>query len=171
MTAGCGGMVLTDNKKWAGRIEDLTNCDQRRDYKVRYNYSISDLNAALGLSQLAKLSEFVKRRREIAARYIKTLQPTRFYYWAGQEDESPNFYRFLVGDTQSYQPLIKKLRSHGIQAISPIEPYQLLHRYLKLPHRQFPVAELVSRSVFSLPIYPALQDQDAAYICKMLKKL
>ena len=171
MTAGYGGMVLSDQKKYHDRILDLTLFDQRKDYKVRYNYYLSDVSAALGLSQFKKLPSFVKRRQEIAARYLKVLYSSPFYYWEGKKEDKPNYYRFLVGCLKPYSELIRKFAKHKIEVISPIEPYQLLHRYLGQSSKDYPVAEAIARTVVSLPVYPALSNFDINKICTVLKQI
>jgi perosamine synthetase len=171
IASGYGGMVLTNHRSFASRITDLTHYDQRHNYKVRYNYCLSDLNAALGLSQLAKLKSFVDRRTVIAKKYAEALQDSSFYYWTGRPGEKPNFYRFITGTAESFTLHLKKLKQAGIQAISPIEPYQLLHRYLKLNPKAYPVAEAISRAVISLPLYPALNAQDVSKVCSVLRNL
>lgn len=171
MTTGYGGMVLTRHSKYAQKILDLTHFDQRRDYKVRYNYSLSDLSSALGLSQVTKLDSWIKKRRATALRYIKALQGTDLFFWTGREQESPNFYRFVAGNLQPFQNHVKKMNRLGIQVISPLEPYQLLHRYLGLNLKSFPAAEAASRSLISLPIYPSLKENEIKRICKVLGSL
>lgn len=169
MTTGYGGMVLTNRKSYASVIRDLMRYDQRRDYKVRYNYCLSDVQAALGLSQLEKLSNFVKRRQLIAQRYLDVLKYTPYYYWTGRENETPNYYRFIIGDMEHYSKTIRKFQRRGIECISPIEPYQLLHRYLGVSRKKYPVAETISRSVVSIPVYPSLTERQVDKICSTIR--
>ncbi|MBI3855168.1 MAG: DegT/DnrJ/EryC1/StrS aminotransferase family protein, partial [Planctomycetes bacterium] len=69
MATGHGGAVLARDRVVVRRIADLVEYDNRDDYKVRHNYRMSALVAALGRAQLAKLADFVKRRRRIADYY------------------------------------------------------------------------------------------------------
>ncbi len=64
-------MVLSDSEDLISRINDLREYDNRDDYILRYNYKMTDIQAALGLSQLSFLEKFIERRREIAARYFQ----------------------------------------------------------------------------------------------------
>ena len=89
MATGHGGAVLARDRAAAGRIADLVEYDNREDYRVRYNYRMSGLVAAVGRAQLAKVSEFVKRRRRIADYYHRTLE-------LGEPPPGHVFYRFLL---------------------------------------------------------------------------
>jgi len=78
VTAGGGGMVVTDNKTWAKHAAYLTS--QARDTPteyihgdIGYNYRLSNLHAALGLAQMEKLDEYVAVKRQIAAKYTAEL--------------------------------------------------------------------------------------------------
>jgi perosamine synthetase len=77
VTAGGGGMIVTDNAAWAERVRALST--QARDgdrYRYReagFNYRLPNLNAALGLAQLGRLDEMLVAKRSIAARYDEAL--------------------------------------------------------------------------------------------------
>lgn len=78
VTAGSGGMVVTDNEDWAREASYLTSQarDKPTEYihgKVGYNYRLSNLHAALGLAQMEILDEYVRVKRSIAAGYIEGL--------------------------------------------------------------------------------------------------
>ena len=168
MTTGYGGMLLTDSQSRFNSIRDLTHYDQRRDYKVRYNYCLSDINAALGLSQLERLDQFLKRRKTIAKRFLEALKKTSLFFWCGREGESPNYYRLPCGDIKEWKALQKYFLKNKINVINPLEPFQLLHRYLNQSARMFPVAETISRSIISLPIYPSLRDSEIERVCRSI---
>lgn len=172
IASGYGGMVLTRNRKWAEKIRDLCLYDRRKDYKVRYNYCLSDIHAALGLSQFQKLDGFLKTRRQIAERYQKALSGNSgIHVWKGKTGDKPNFYRFLIAGSRDASYYADYFKQQGIRAISPIEPYQLLHRYLGLASKDFPVAEWAAKHVISVPLYPTLANPQIHNICTALKSL
>jgi dTDP-4-amino-4,6-dideoxygalactose transaminase len=71
ITTGEGGMVLSNSKEMLHRVRDLRECDQKDDPGVRYNYKMTDMQAALGIAQLGQLDGFIKARRSIAQRYTE----------------------------------------------------------------------------------------------------
>ena len=73
---GEGGMILSNSKELLERIRDLHNYDFKPDYKVRYNYKLTDLQAALGISQMNHLPHFIKKRQQIAGIYNKEFKDT-----------------------------------------------------------------------------------------------
>lgn len=78
ITSGGGGLVVTDNERWAERARYL--CTQAKDdpleyvhHHIGYNYRLTNLQAALGVAQLERLGEYVERKRGIAQRYAQAL--------------------------------------------------------------------------------------------------
>ena len=77
MTTGEGGMIVTDNKKWAENAKSLRNhCFGEPRFlhkKVGYNYRMTNIQAAIGVAQLEKIDEYVEKRRSYAKLYNKLL--------------------------------------------------------------------------------------------------
>lgn len=147
--AGQGGAVATDRADLAARIRDLVDYDKRETYRLRFNYRMSDLTAAVARAQLARLSEFVKARRRIADYYNKRFAelPLGLPRARGHQ-----YYRYVVRAPGTADRLMKHLARHGIESKRPV--FRPLHRYLGL--RGFPETERRWRESVSLPIYPTL---------------
>jgi perosamine synthetase len=167
LATGYGGMVATNNKRLAERIKNLREFDNRADYITRYNYQMGDWQAALGLSQLAQLDSFIKRRREIARLYDNALAGNTgiMYRQAVRRESHPSWLRYIVG-VKKQSEFLTRLHKKGIEAKRPV--FKPLHRYLGLSPRQFPVTEYIYKTAVSLPIYPSLSKQAAAYIAKSI---
>src|SRR6185295_1890467 len=146
MATGHGGAVLARDKAVVARIADLVEYDNRDDYKVRHNYRMSALAAAIGRAQLAKLPEFVKRRRKIADYYYGTLE-------LGEPPPGHVFYRCVLR-TGPVERFVRFMASRGIDCKRPV--YRPLHRYLGAPSGEFPGAEELHRHWASIPLYPSL---------------
>ena len=74
MTTGEGGMLLSNDERILSAARDLREYDQKDDDRPRFNYKMTDFQAALGLAQLAQLPRFLDRRQAIAARYSARLR-------------------------------------------------------------------------------------------------
>jgi perosamine synthetase len=156
IATGHGGAVATRDRRLLARIRDLVQYDNRDDYRVRHNYRMSALGAALGASQLSRLPEFVKRRRRIAEYYYRTLG-------LGPLPDGHVFYRVIlrVGPVER---CVRLLAARGVECKRPV--YRPLHRCLGRPRGDFPGAEELHRSWASLPVYPGLRDADRALVAR-----
>lgn len=170
VTAGAGGMLVSSDAGLLARARDLREYDKRPDYKIRYNYQMTDLAAAVGRTQLARLGAFAGRRRQIAERYreaFKEIPGLRFQEPA--PGAGPFGYRFVVRAGREAGKVCKALAERGVEAIQPIAPYQLLHRYLGEDPAAFPEAESLAREAVSLPVYPSLTDVEQDRVITAVK--
>src|SRR5439155_1804338 len=74
LTAGEGGMVLGREESLVGRVQTLRQYDEQDSLERAFNYKMTDMQAALGLCQVARLESFLARRRAIAARYHEAVR-------------------------------------------------------------------------------------------------
>jgi dTDP-4-amino-4,6-dideoxygalactose transaminase len=147
MATGHGGAVVARDRVIVRRIADLVDYDNREDYRVRHNYRMSALVAAVGRAQLAKVPDFVKRRRRIADYYYGTLE-------LGEPPPGHVFYRFVLR-TGPVERFVRFMASRGIDCKRPV--FRPLHRYLAAPSGEFPGAEERHRHWASIPLYPSLR--------------
>ena len=163
LTTGEGGMVAGSDPALLARIRDLREYDEREDLVPRFNYKLTDLGAALGRSQLARLPEFIARRGALAEAYRRGL---------GRACQLPPdasggrhvYHRFVIGVEPPLDPLIKSLESRGVQCRRPV--WRPLHR--ALGREGFPRADALWESSLSIPCYPALTDADARRVSDAL---
>lgn len=169
ITTGYGGMLVSKNYEFVEKARDYREFDCRKKYKPRFNFQMSDLQAAIGKVQLKKLPLFLEKRKKIANEYYKILPKNKVWPPYDIENKEPNFYRFLI---RSNKPRIIKdsLEKEGIKTIIPIETYELLHRYLNENPAHFPVSENISKTTLSLPIYPSLNSSNITRIKFILKE-
>ena len=161
MATGHGGAVVARDRAIVRRIADLVEYDNREDYRVRHNYRMSALAAGVGQAQLAKVPEFVKRRRRIADYYYRTLE-------LGEAPPGHVFYRFLlrVGPVERF---VRKMASRGIECKRPV--FRPLHRYAARPSGEFPGAEELHRHWASIPLYPSLTRGDMERVADAAREL
>lgn len=171
ITTGHGGMLVTNNRKYYKIVRDLIHYDQRKDYKVRYNYQLTDFAAAIGNVQFKRIDSLFKKRRYIASKYIPILEKQKdIEFWPKKEDKKLNHYRFMIKfkDKKTRDSFKLNLAKKGVSTVIPIESYQLLHRYLKLPKKDFPNAEDISNTTLALPIHPNLTKSEITRITDAL---
>jgi dTDP-4-amino-4,6-dideoxygalactose transaminase len=159
ITTGEGGMVLSDSEELLENIRDIRNYDNKEDYKVRYNYKMTDFQASLGLSQLKKLPYILKRRRNIANRYIESLEGLPISLPRNIESRDNIYYRFVIG-VKNIDSVIKDFWERGIECKKPI--FKPIHHYLGL--KGFKNSEYAYNSFISIPIYPSLSDNEVEKI-------
>lgn len=172
MTTGHGGMVYSKTKRLIENIKDYREFDCRRSYYPRFNFKMTDFQAALGISQLKKLSYFIKRRKAIAKKYIEAIQSNKcIELQNASSDEEPVYYRFVIRKDKGIRQLQRYFLRKGINTIVPIESYELLHRYLKLDRRSFNCAEAIAKTTLSIPLYPALTNKEVDVISQALREI
>lgn len=157
ITTGEGGMVLSRSAPLLAEARDRRDYDGRQDYRQRFNYKMSDVQAALGRSQLRKLSRFVNRRRAIARRYHAALESATQCYTP--PDEQAGCYRYVV-HVSDVDGFASEMLRHGVECKRPV--YQPLHTVVGA--QSCSNADRVFQHALSLPLYPSLSDDDAAAI-------
>lgn len=160
-SGGQGGMIISKEKKLIDKVRDYREFDLKSDEKRRFNFQMTDIQAAIGREQLKKLPLFLKRREEIFQKYKKAgldlldidshdthLEPVRYR---------------AVMKTKNPKKIIEKLDKNGIKAIIPIQDWELLGNKKKYQN----ALKLAKESV-SLPIYPTLTNKDIDIILESL---
>jgi dTDP-4-amino-4,6-dideoxygalactose transaminase len=158
ITTGEGGMIATNSGKIAARVRDLKSYDKRTDYRIRFNYKMNDIQAALGITQLKQLGAIIRRRREIAAKFNRAFNTLRLKL--PPVDTGQIYFRYVLGLRMDYSSWIDKLARLGIICERPI--HFPLHRNLKLDG--YPATEKAWRQSLSIPIYPTLTDEEISRI-------
>jgi len=154
VTSGEGGAVAGP-AALVRRVRDARDYDEREDLVPRFNYKLTDLQAALGRGQLARLDAFVARRRAIAARYRSRLAGVPCHP-PDDAGERHVYHRFVVTIERPLAPLIAALQARGIATRRPV--YRPIHRALGLGG--YPEAERLWATALSLPCYPTLADAE-----------
>jgi dTDP-4-amino-4,6-dideoxygalactose transaminase len=150
IAAGAGGMAVTTSPELADRIRDLKSYDKKSDHRLRFNYQLTDLQAAVGRVQLAKLERFISRRRGIARGYRAAFQdlPVRL----PPDDAGHIYFRYVLDTGADCSAVIRQASERGIGCARPV--HTPLHRLIGQPG--FPHTEKAWRQCLSIPIYPSL---------------
>jgi len=154
MTTGEGGMVVSNSKDFVDRVKDLREYDNKDEYKVRYNYKMTDIQAAIGLAQLVRIEMFIRRRRDIAKLYNKAFGS--FDLQLPHKDTGHIYYRYVIGLGTDAEEWIRVLRKQGIGCARPV--YLPLHRYLNL--EGYFRTDKAWKQALSIPIYPSFSKEN-----------
>jgi perosamine synthetase len=171
MATGEGGMVTTSSDGYDARLRRVINHGQSDKYlhtELGYNYRLTDIAAAIGRVQLAKLDGFNGRRQENAAYYsthitapglvLPSVAPGRTHVW----------HQYSLRVTEEFplsrDGLMAHLRGKGI-GCAVHYPVALSRQPYYAGAAACPVAESLAASVLSIPIHPGVSDEGRAYIC------
>ncbi len=149
-------MLLSGMDDFLEKARDLRDYDKKEVFQLRYNYKMTDIEAALGLSQFKKLPSFLKRREEIAMAYNRALGKSH-------EKEGRIYYRYILGSPH-VERLIGLMEKDGISCRRPV--FKPLHHYTG--ENGFPQTERAWERSISIPIYPSLTDKEVQRITDSL---
>ena len=191
ITTGEGGMVVTDNPDLAERMRcfrnhGITSSQRQRELRcswfyemeeLGFNYRITDFQCALGISQLRKLPGWLKRRRDLAAKYDEALAGISFISPLAKRDNLEHAYHLYVIRLHSEMrrldrdELFRRLREKGIGVnvhYIPVHLHPFYRRRLGGETTRCPVAETAFKDIISLPLYPGLTDVDIECVISSL---
>ena len=190
ITTGEGGMIVTDNEEFYQKMmlfrshgithdENLmTRNDGSWFYQqldLGYNYRITDIQCALGCSQMKKLDRFLARRKEIVARYNEAFADCENIIIPYQLPETESGWHLYIVQVKNCdrKKVFEALREQGIAVnvhYIPVymHPYYQEHGYKDIHCRN---AEEVYSHIISLPLYPTLMVEEQEYVIETLKHI
>ena len=206
MTTGEGGMLVTDRRDWADLARTLRSHGIVRDpsrfastdagdplsekgpwfYEMQdlgYNYRLTDIQCALGLSQLKRLDSFISRRREVVAAYNEAFTCLTHLIRPGLRnpaDESTTSWHLytvqidFAAISKTRTQVMSALRELGVGTQVLYVPVHLQPWYRKTfgyTPGKCPVAEKFYGRALSLPLYPTMSDADVAAVISVVKKI
>lgn len=191
MTSAEGGMAVTNQESLAEKMRLLVNqgvTKDKREFETRspgdwyyeqhtlgFNYRMTELQAALGLSQLKRLQSFIERRRELVQRYYQLLRglPIQLPGEADYAYSSWHLFPILLNEALSEHraTIFKYLRDHNVGTQVHYIPVHTQPYYQRLGFSwgQFPIAEDYYNRTLSLPLFPDLTDQEQEVVVQVLR--
>jgi perosamine synthetase len=160
-SGGQGGMLVSRDRGIVDSVRDFREFDCRDDRKPRFNFQMTDLQAAIGRTQLAKLPSFLACRDAI----FSTYRDENLGLVDASCEATPVRYRAVIRSAHPPR-LIERLAQRDITAIVPVEERELLG-----PAEQFPHASEFANATVSLPIFPSLSDDDVRHIVSSLRSI
>lgn len=192
ITTGEGGMALTNDPVLARRMARLNSHGITRDpaemaalsdgpwyyeqLELGYNYRLTELQAALGLSQFNRLEDYVSKRHTIAARYDELLRDLPVVTpWRDERDYS-GFHLYVIRlkldeISSTHREVFDKLRSAGILVnlhYIPVYRQPDFAQY-SFDRADYPEAERYYAEAISLPLFPTLTEADQDYVVGQIR--
>ena len=137
--------------------------------------NLTDVAARIGLGQLAHLKSFTERRRALARRYFRLWDRSLGCELPLEDFENSNWHMFQVvlPERQSRGAFIAAMREAGIGVGVHYPAMHLFSLYRSLGWKagQFPHAERIGRSIATLPLFPAMQDEDVDRVCEAARRI
>lgn len=190
ITTGEGGMIMTDNEELYKRLVLFRSHGITRDNSMMtrnegpwfyqqldlgYNYRITDIQCALGCSQMRKLDKFLKRRRELVERYNNAFIECDNIVTPYQLPDTQSGWHLYIVQVKNHdrKQVFETLRDKGIGVnvhYIPVymHPYYREHGYKDVHCAN---AEEIYSHIISLPLYPGLTDEQQDYVIDTLKQL
>lgn len=140
-----------------------------------YNYRLTDIQAALGLSQLKRADQGLERRREIARRYdeaFSAFPAVNSQFNELKKEPSGHAYHLYIIQVEDRFSLYNFLREHNIYAQIHYIPTHLMPYYKRRGWKEgdLPVAEAYYKKCISLPMYPTLMNEEQDYVIEKVKE-
>ena len=187
LTTGEGGAICTDSRKIFeklqlirshGRLinENYFKTSQLPNYiSIGYNWRMSSMTAALGLSQFDKLDRIIQLRRRHARFYVSKLKKINEIKLPDEPKDHLHVYQLFTIQLKNNlirHKLQKFLASKGIMTKVFFEPIHLSKFYKKsgFGKKSLSNTEKISRTVLSLPIFPGLKSEEITHICDSIKE-
>ena len=194
VTTAEGGMAVTNNAKLAEQLNLLRSHGITRDEELMtkaadgpwyyqqielgYNYRMTELQAALGLSQMQRLEAFVIKRHELASRYDNLLHdlPITLPWQHPDSYSARHLYVIRLQLEQiniTHLDVFNALRAAGIQANLHYIPVHMQPYYQKMGFAsgQFPEAEKYYKEAISIPLFSAMTEGQQDTVCSTLKTI
>jgi UDP-4-amino-4,6-dideoxy-N-acetyl-beta-L-altrosamine transaminase len=190
ITSAEGGAVLTNNKIYDDKITLFAKHGVTRDVEqmvteshgpwyyqqvaLGYNYRMSDLHAALGLSQLSKLDSFIFRRTELALKYQKKLINLPLKLPAFCDSSNSAWHLYMVELIQhDRKSVYEQLHAKGVGVNVHYIPIHLHPYYEQLGFKEgdFPIAENFYNNALTLPLFPGLSDEEQNIVIDVLHEI
>jgi perosamine synthetase len=195
ITTGEGGVITTNNKEFYEKLLQFRSHGITRDsdkmedttqgawyYEMQflgYNYRMTDIQAALGSSQLNKLDKFVETRRKYVAMYNEAFKDNKYVITPFQDEKTNSSWHLYILQFKFNQlnctrkELFEALLKENIGVNVHYLPVYLLPYYRNLGYKKglCPIAEEVYENIITLPLFPGMNEEDVKDVTKAVNKV
>lgn len=186
ITTGEGGVILTNNKELADSCRSMANQGRKTEggkwlehIRLGYNYRLDEMSCALGISQLSRIKEIMKKREKVVKLYNKKLKGINFIVPPELEiGKKISWFVYVIKlfgkVAEERNAIISKMEEAGIQCGSYFYPIHLQPFYKEEFHYDngfFPITESVGKRTLALPFYNNIKESEIDFVVSNLKKI
>ena len=185
ITTGEGGVALTNNKNFYEKLKIVRNHGIIKKpekggwyYEVKepsFNFRITDIQCALGINQLKKIDRFLKRRREIIAKYNKAFKDVKEIILPTEKNylKTARYIYPIQVKKQNRKKVFSNLQEQGIGIqihYMPLHLHPFYKKRFEYKKGDFPIAEEYYERAITIPLFPKMTNREVDYVIKSVKK-
>ena len=180
ITCGEGGVVLTDDDTLAKAAYRIKNYGRDRKgtfihEAIGFNFSFTDLQAAIGVAQMKKLSTIIQKKQRIHDRYVQELQNIKGFHPVHIDPKcEPVFWftSFLCEDPDALSSFLRKQNIQTRRFFLPLhqQPCYADGKHIRIADQDFRISESIYRQGISLPSSYTLAEDDQSYIVEQIRR-
>ena len=185
ITTGEGGVALTNNKNFYEKLKIVRNHGIIKKpekggwyYEVKepsFNFRITDIQCALGINQLKKIDRFLKRRREIIAKYNKAFKDVKEIILPIEKNylKTARYIYPIQVKKQNRKKVFGNLQEQGIGIqihYMPLHLHPFYKKRFEYKKGDFPIAEEYYERAITIPLFPKMTNREVDYVIKSVKK-
>jgi aminotransferase EvaB len=170
---GDGGLITTNSEILNERLRSLRFYGMRDSYyaeEVGYNSRLDEVHAEILRYKLKKLDDAIESRRELANKYNNILSKSGIQLPYEAIGNKHAFYLYVVSHTERDRIMAELKEANISLSISYPWPIHTMRGFQNLGYKEgdLPITEALSKSIFSLPMYPCFEEREVLTVCKHL---
>jgi perosamine synthetase len=184
ITTGEGGMITTNSQELADRARMLKSLAFGRENRfmhqdIGYNYRLTNIQAAIGLAQVEKVEKIIRRKRTMAAYYLKALADVEGLILPVEEPHAFNVYwmfNIILGGKLSgkRELVISELKKRGVETREDFTPFNQQKIFIQqglTKSDDCPVANIAGKDGFYIPSGPDITEMEQKYVVESIKEV
>lgn len=186
ITTGEGGMILTNDERIANECKSMANQGRKvvdgkwlEHIMLGYNYRLDEMSCAIGITQLKRIKEILKKRSKVSTLYnnkLKNIDGVEIPYI--EEGNALSWFVYVLKLSDKFigkrDDIIKKMGERGIQCSNYFQPIHLQPFYKNefgYKEGDFPISENISKRTIALPFHNNLTEKEVNLVVKNLKEI
>lgn len=182
ITTGEGGMIVTDDEQFANKLRSLRNqgFKKTKDYlkkiNIGFNFRMSDINAALGLTQLQNAKKILQKRWKLARTYSELLDDIpEVEFVLNMRNKNVSIFNIpiICKNRHIRDSIVQELEKHQVEysfGFPPLTHFAYIQKATKCKPTDFPNAEIFAKNLLCLPMFTDMSTKQVLFIVKCIKQ-